>query len=820
MNKDDDERIVSNGEYRDALNIEVTTSESSNVGTAQTILGNKQVTSLLTKRLVNAVDLDSDTIFEPNFVECTNFTVGHIVDEKKDRIIRLVASPADSNFGVGIDRIMEYNTDVTVADVEIPIFVDVYKAECNIKNGHLTTIFGSSKGFIVVDSNSQYLREGMQIKIESSNGSATNMTYAKDVIISDIEYTANTNYNFNYTAKIGFTYRNGQQFTLSAISGGFANSTLFAKSPRVLNFDTSSTQNNGITMTNDVTGINLIDDLLFWTDNYSEPKKINIVRSKKGTVLKVLGPQLKQYLAGDLCNMPQGSLVTIPAHERHTYLVVKDSNSPDQLNTPTGTGTNSNLLPLYTQSVLLPNSTLFNYNATAITEQHITVIRKGPVIPPTIETFKTSDVDNSSAGTELPEIVDTQALVLMATFINGANVPWSTTPPDNGNGAGSFTFEEHPGVQTNNVLTTFSLGDILKFTVTYTDSVGQTKTAELIATIQSVSSPGIYNMLINSTSTNHPTEPENPTSANYFVYDVEKIEKKPMWETKFPRFATRWKYSDGEYSVFSPFSNVAYVPDSFDYLPKKGYNLGMQNNLRYLEISDFVPKDIPRDVVQVDIVYKESSSPNVYVVESFKPNDAPELGQSLNPWNKKGTKSTLFNASVDRSGHAHYGSFIVDSDLIHATIPANQLLRPWDNVPRVAIAQEMTGNRVVYANYLQNYDLIDSSGNPISKPEFLITTGSSKPYSQTFAGLPGKSLKSLRNYQLGVVYRDEYGRETPVLTSKSATIKIPKSSAAGYNKLDVAITTEPPAWAKSYKFFIKETSNEYYNLAMDRYYRT
>jgi hypothetical protein len=32
-----------------------------------------------------------------------------------------------------------------------------------------------------------------------------------------------------------------------------------------------------------ITGINIIDDMLFWTDNFSEPKKINITRSIEGT---------------------------------------------------------------------------------------------------------------------------------------------------------------------------------------------------------------------------------------------------------------------------------------------------------------------------------------------------------------------------------------------------------------------------------------------------------------------------------------------------------------------------------------------------------
>jgi rRNA processing protein Gar1 len=40
MNKDVDERLVPTGEYRDAMNIQVSTSEGSDVGTIQNILGN------------------------------------------------------------------------------------------------------------------------------------------------------------------------------------------------------------------------------------------------------------------------------------------------------------------------------------------------------------------------------------------------------------------------------------------------------------------------------------------------------------------------------------------------------------------------------------------------------------------------------------------------------------------------------------------------------------------------------------------------------------------------------------------------------------
>ena len=46
MNQDDDDRLVPNGEYREALNISVGTSDGQNIGVAQNVLGNTQVADL------------------------------------------------------------------------------------------------------------------------------------------------------------------------------------------------------------------------------------------------------------------------------------------------------------------------------------------------------------------------------------------------------------------------------------------------------------------------------------------------------------------------------------------------------------------------------------------------------------------------------------------------------------------------------------------------------------------------------------------------------------------------------------------------------
>ena len=82
-----------------------------------------------------------------------------------------------------------------------------------------------------------------------------------------------------------------------------------------------------------------------------------------------------------------------------------------------------------------------------------------------------------------------------------------------------------------------------------------------------------------------------------------------------------------------------------------------------------------------------------------------------------------------------------------------------------------------------------------------------------------QSIKSLREYQVGIVYADQYGRQTPVLTNSSATFRVNKNKAESQNSLVVSIGNEGhPVNMEYFKFYIKDNTSEYYNLAMDRYY--
>ena len=61
-------------------------------------------------------------------------------------------------------------------------------------------------------------------------------------------------------------------------------------------------------------------------------------------------------------------------------------------------------------------------------------------------------------------------------------------------------------------------------------------------------------------------------------------------------------------------------------------------------------------------------------------------------------------------------------------------------------------------------------------------------------------VKSQRNYQVGVVYSDKYGRETPVFTSTDGAVNIPWKDNNGNNnasrslQLSASVTNNFPEW--------------------------
>lgn len=84
-----------------------------------------------------------------------------------------------------------------------------------------------------------------------------------------------------------------------------------------------------------------------------------------------------------------------------------------------------------------------------------------------------------------------------------------------------------------------------------------------------------------------------------------------------------------------------------------------------------------------------------------------------------------------------------------------------------------------------------------------------------------KSLHSNRDYQVGIVYMDEYGRSTPALTSNSSSFFLDASKSATRNQIEVMIPQNQiaPAFASRYKFAIKEVSGNYETIYSNFFFK-
>ncbi len=520
MNKDLDERAIPSNEYRDALNVQVSTSDGSDVGALQNISGNQQI-SLLAEQ--NAK------------------TIGSLRDTQNNKIYWFVSA-------TGKSIIAEYDE---ATNLTYPVLVDIY-------------------GIL--------------------------------------------NFSENYL----------------------------------------------------ITGVNVIDGLLFWTDNQTEPKKINIEKFKAGS---------------------------------HNF---------------------SNHTQIYGRN---------------FTEADITLIKQKPANAPSIALSNKVGGDNVESG---------------------ANYNFSKNN-------GPVEVGDSYVVNIFNTNREWIVGDILVFEYEQTPN-------DFGVVYGAIQIKG----LITSYNDGASVTVEIVTATDDFIngialYSVIKEQPNPLFELKFPRFGYRWKYEDGEYSVFSPFSEIAFLPGEAKYNAKNGYNEGMINTVRRINLYNF---DTPPDnVEEVEILYKESNNSNVYTVESIK-------------------KEELI-------------SYNIDSEIIYKVVENNQLLRAWDNVPKKAKAQEITANRLMFGNYTQGYNITN-------EPDIAVRILSKDD--------SGASVKTDRTYQIGTVFEDAYGRQSPVIAKQSGVIKLDRSASDKKNSIAVKGISTPPSWASKYKFYIKETSAEYYNVLVDKYY--
>ncbi len=156
-------------------------------------------------------------------------------------------------------------------------------------------------------------------------------------------------------------------------------------------------------------------------------------------------------------------------------------------------------------------------------------------------------------------------------------------------------------------------------------------------------------------------------------------------EERFISFAYRYEYQDDEYSAVSQFTDAAFQPQAFNFSPESFLNEGAINRYNTAVITYNSGGPL---VTAIDLLFKDSDGTIIKVIEKLKKS---ELGLADN---------------------TNY-TFNFRNSKIFTILPESELLRLYDNVPLLAKAQTIMGNRLMYGNYIENYNLVDKNNSPV-----------------------------------------------------------------------------------------------------------
>lgn len=97
---------------------------------------------------------------------------------------------------------------------------------------------------------------------------------------------------------------------------------------------------------------------------------------------------------------------------------------------------------------------------------------------------------------------------------------------------------------------------------------------------------------------------------------------------------------------------------------------------------------------------------------------------------------------------------------------------------------------------------------------------SSAIISATFSQLGAKqSLHSNRDYEVAIVYMDEYGRSSTALVDTNNTVFVPAYNSDKKNYIRVNVNSIAPYWATKYKFVVKPSKSQYQVVYSNIYFQ-
>lgn len=198
-----------------------------------------------------------------------------------------------------------------------------------------------------------------------------------------------------------------------------------------------------------------------------------------------------------------------------------------------------------------------------------------------------------------------------------------------------------------------------------------------------------------------------PTREPSFSFDTDTDYNENNFSGKCFQFATQFIYQDGEESAVSPYSLLAFLDEgsstniiSSDSTPIVLASPRNENNIclidtkfsNTLPFSSFPaqPSALTPEVVQIRLLGREDNDGAWFVIDEFDPR------QNLERVKSDGGSEVVYSAGTGVYRFKNQGSYRAFPTLVTDKL--------YDNVPRLARGQAISGNRLVYSNYLEGYN--------------------------------------------------------------------------------------------------------------------
>ena len=611
-----------------------------------------------------------------------------------------------------------------------------------------------------------------------------------------------------------------------------------------------------------ITGVNLIEDLLFFTDNRNQPRKINVETALANPF--VSGTSKGYYYNEDHISVAKYAPYTSIDFLKNTRGVLEstlkneiDEFLPPIVSAPCEVGSSN--FPQYEPD---PTDVLaFSFISPGAFNEGYTDISK----------FLSNGLDTGPGVTPVNPLLGGKIKVTLANNKNGSSAfvrriqapqPSASTPK-----GARVWLEDKEG----NLISSFK------------DQLGWNS---IDPTDEQTGVGGSLTVMFST---------ENLDYNENFEGD------KDLLKDKFVRFSYRFKYDDNEYSLTAPFSQHAFIPKQFGYFigddTDKTKESGIVDFMENQVTTAGLVIDLPCSpdklldeykVKQLQLLYKASDEQSLKVIadiDTSSPNNIKGVPKSITIRSggggyTTGVKETTGgsgsgltvevltlgagntitsiiiknpgdgykkNDTIEVSGSAN-AAIIRVSELENLYIydynsqrpikvlPEKELVRVSDIVPLRAKTQEVVGNRVIYGNFLQNRSTpTDIKYNVIAAEK------GTQTYSNTNLEFYNHTLKQGRSYQAGIVLQDRYGRSSNVILNDANDVNFSSSFTAPYtnggvtptawpgNSLNILFSNKIPTqrtdtyngiWNSNdnptgwytYKIVVKQQEQDYYNV--------